>query len=157
MNARAQIWTCRGLCLRGVVFLAALTVLTGCATRCEDQACASGGIVNRELLKTTRSWDGKLLPPYPRGQPEVSIRRIIIPPGARLPMHKHPVINAGVLLRGRLDVVKEGGPTLHLKEGDAIAELVDAWHYGRNPGKTPAEIIVVYAGTPGVPTTVLKP
>lgn len=85
------------------------------------------------------------------------MRRIIIPPGARLPVHKHPVINAGVLLRGRLDVVKEGGPTLHLKEGDAIAELVDAWHYGHNPGKSPAEIIVVYAGTPGVPTTVLKP
>lgn len=134
-----------------------LPALGGCAVRGDDLACSQGGIVNRELIKTTKSWDGKLLPPYPRGQPEVSIRRITIPPGARLPMHKHPVINAGVLLRGRLDVVKEAGPTLHLKEGDAIAELVDAWHYGFNPGKTPAEIIVVYAGTPGLPTTVVKP
>jgi len=140
-----------------VASLLLLPVLAGCAVRGDDPACSQGGIVNRELLKTTKSWDGKLLPPYPRGQPEVSIRRITIPPGTRLPMHKHPVINAGVLLRGRLDVVKEGGPTLHLKEGDAIAELVDAWHYGFNPGKTPAEIIVVYAGTRGVPTTVLKP
>ncbi len=145
-----------GLC-RAALCLALLPVLAGCAFRGDDPACSQGGIVNRELIKTAKSWDGKLLPPYPRGQPEVSIRRITIPPGARLPMHKHPVINAGVLLRGRLDVVKEGGPTLHLKEGDAIAELVDAWHYGFNPGKTPAEIIVVYAGTPGVPTTVLKP
>jgi len=97
------------------------------------------------------------LPPYPQGQPEVSIRRIVIPPGAQLPMHMHPVINAGVLLSGELEVVKEGGRILRLKAGDAIIEMVDSWHYGRNPGKLPAEIIVVYAGTPGVPTTVLKP
>lgn len=87
----------------------------------------------------------------------MSIRRIIIPPGARLPLHHHPVINAGVLLSGELEVVKEGGPTLRLKAGDPIIEMVDSLHYGRNPGKVPAEIIVVYAGTPGVPTTVLKP
>jgi len=134
-----------------------VTVLAGCATRCDDPACASSGVINRELVKSTRSWDGKLLPPYPRGQPEVSVRRIIIPPGARLPLHKHPVINAGVLLRGELDVVKENGRTLHLKAGQPIVEMVDAWHYGINPGKTPAEIIVVYAGVVGVPTTVLKP
>jgi quercetin dioxygenase-like cupin family protein len=139
------------------LLVALVAASAGCANRCDDRACSSGGIVNRELLKTTRSWDGRLLPPYPRGQPEVSIRRIIIPPGARLPVHKHPVINAGVLLRGQLNVVKEGGPTLRLKEGDAIAELVDAWHYGYNPGKIPAEIVVVYAGSPGVATTVLKP
>jgi quercetin dioxygenase-like cupin family protein len=140
-----------------LLLILVLPMLGGCATRGDDPACASKGIVNQELLKTTRSWDGKLLPPYPRGQPEISVRRIIIPPGARLPVHKHPVINAGVLLRGELEVVKEGGPVLRLKAGDSIAELVNAWHYGRNPGKVPAEIFVVYAGTPGVPTTVLKP
>lgn len=138
------------------VFL--LFAVSGCAGRGgDDPGCRGEGIINQELIKTQRSWDGKLLPPYPRGQPEVTIRRIVIPPGARLPAHKHPVINAGVLLRGELDVVKEGGPTLHLKAGDAISELVDAWHYGVNPGKVPSEIIVVYAGAPGIPTTILKP
>lgn len=140
-----------------IFLLLFLACLSACATRGGGTACCGNTIENRELIKSTRSWDGNLLPPYPRGQPEVSIRRIIIPPGARLPLHHHPVINAGVLLSGELEVVKEGGPTLRLKAGDPIIEMVDSLHYGRNPGKVPAEIIVVYAGTPGVPTTVLKP
>jgi hypothetical protein len=43
---------------------------------------------------------------------------------------------------------------LHLKAGDPIVEVVDTWHYGKNEGKTPAEIIVFYAGTPDTPITV---
>lgn len=128
----------------------------GCATPNPDPACSGAGIQNIELLRSTETWDGKKLPPHPRTQPEISIRKIIIPPGEQLPVHLHPVINAGVLLRGELEVVKEGGPVKKLRAGDALIELVNAWHYGRNPGTIPAEIIVVYAGTPGVPTTVLK-
>jgi quercetin dioxygenase-like cupin family protein len=140
-----------------LLLLLILTGMVGCATRGNDASQGASGIENRELIKNTRSWDGELLPPYPDGQPEVSIRRFVIPPGAQLPMHKHPVINAGVLLSGELEVVKEDGRTLRLKAGDPIIEMVNTWHYGRNPGKVPAEIIVVYAGTPGVPVAELKP
>ena len=59
------------------------------------------------LAKTGSSWDGRELPDYPNGKPEVTILRIIIQPGVELPLHKHPVINAGVLLRGELTVVTE--------------------------------------------------
>ncbi|PJA31874.1 MAG: hypothetical protein CO187_07065, partial [Zetaproteobacteria bacterium CG_4_9_14_3_um_filter_53_7] len=52
------------------------------------------------LAKTSSSWDGGVLPCYSTGSPEITILRIIIPPKVRLPMHKHPVINAGVLLKG---------------------------------------------------------
>ena len=72
-------------------------------------------------------------------------------------MHKHPVINTGVLLKGRLTVVKENGETKHLKAGDPLAEVVNTWHYGINPGNTPAEILVVYSGVEGVPTSIAKP
>lgn len=71
-------------------------------------------------------------------------------------MHEHPVINAGVLLKGELTVVTEGGKTLHLKAGDALIEVVDTWHYGKNEGAEPAEIIVFYAGTEDEPITVRK-
>jgi hypothetical protein len=43
---------------------------------------------------------------------------------------------------------------LHLKAGDPIVEVVDTWHYGKNEGNTPAEIIVFYAGTPDEPITI---
>jgi quercetin dioxygenase-like cupin family protein len=109
------------------------------------------------LAKTTTSWDGTTLPRYPQSQPEVTILHIVIPPHTRLPLHKHPVINAGVLLRGSLTVEAEDGRSLHLQGGDSIVELVNQWHYGRNDGDEPAELVVFYAGTPGKPITITRP
>ena len=106
------------------------------------------------LAKSSASWDGTPLPQYPRTQPEVTILRITIPPGMQLTMHKHPVINAGVLLKGQLTVMTEDGRRFALETGDSIVELVNQWHYGMNQGDQPAEIIMFYAGTPGVPITV---
>jgi quercetin dioxygenase-like cupin family protein len=108
------------------------------------------------LAKTSSSWDGGALPNYSTGTPEVTILRIMIPPKVQLPLHKHPVINAGVLLKGELTVVREDGKTLHLKAGDSIVELVNKWHYGKNEGDEPAEIIIVYSGVQGTPITIKK-
>lgn len=106
------------------------------------------------LAKTGASWNGENLPKYPTGKPEITILRITIPAGVTLPMHEHPVINAGVLTKGELTVVTDDGKRLHLKSGDPIVEVVNKWHYGINEGKVPAEIIVFYAGTKGSPITV---
>ncbi len=106
------------------------------------------------LAKTNSSWDGRALPDYGQGKPEVTILKITIPPKARLPLHKHPVINAGVLLKGELTVVTEDKETLHLKAGDPIVEVVNKWHYGKNEGNEPAEIIVFYAGIQDTPITI---
>jgi quercetin dioxygenase-like cupin family protein len=108
------------------------------------------------LAKTGFSWDGSRLPVYPKGSPEITILRIKIPPGIKLPFHKHPVINAGVLLSGELTVVTEDNRTLHLKAGESIVEVVDKWHLGKNEGDKTAEIIVFYAGVAGMAITVKK-
>ena len=108
------------------------------------------------LAGTSSSWNGDILPDYPAGKPEVTILRIIIPPGVALPIHKHPVINAGVLLKGELTVVTEDKKILHLKAGDPIVEVVNTWHHGKNEGTEPAEIIVFYAGISGAPVTIKK-
>jgi quercetin dioxygenase-like cupin family protein len=109
-----------------------------------------------ELLKTSTSWDGRPLPKYPKGQPEVTIARITIQPGAAFPLHKHPMINAGILMSGELTVTTAENKTIHLKAGDAIAEVVNTWHFGKNDGKVPAEILVFYAGAVGSPLTIKK-
>lgn len=143
----------------GILASLALILLlpSGCATGSSRPKEYGAAIEARELVKTTRSWDGSLLPAYPQGQPEISIRRITIPPGARLDTHRHPVINAGVLLSGQLTVVTLDGKTLQLRAGEPIVELVNTWHYGINHGREPAEILVVYAGAVATPVTVLKP
>jgi quercetin dioxygenase-like cupin family protein len=71
-------------------------------------------------------------------------------------MHTHPVINAGVLISGALTVITEKNETLRLKAGDPIIEVVDKWHYGKNEGTEPADIIVFYAGTAELPLTVKR-
>lgn len=114
------------------------------------------GITVHKLLQTDQSWNGAALPAYPEGKPEITILRIEIAPGVALPLHSHPVINAGVLLKGSLTVTTESGEVLHLKAGDAIAEVVNTWHYGKNEGDETAEIFVVYVGTPGTPITIKK-
>ena len=65
------------------------------------EAPGKAPVAVKELVKSSQSWDGETLPAYPAGQPKVSILRIAIPAGAELDMHKHPVINAGVLISGQ--------------------------------------------------------
>jgi len=161
----------------GPAVLAALLLTGGCAARHENghagqnpdppstqgspQAYAqpspqadSQPISSVQLVRSERSWDGVLLPAYPQGQPQVTILRITIPAGARLPMHHHPVINAGVLTRGQLVVTTTDGKELRLAAGDPIVEVVNTPHQGFNPGSEPAEIIVFYAGQDGAPLAV---
>lgn len=109
------------------------------------------------LTKVTSSWDGNDLPSYAKGKPEVSILKIVIPPGASTTFHKHPAINAGVLISGELTVVTEDKLTLNMKAGDTIVEVVNRWHYGKNEGEQPVEIIVFYAGIQGMPLSIKKP
>lgn len=108
------------------------------------------------LIQTSHSWNGKPLQSYPSREPEVTIVKVIIPGKSKLAWHKHPNINAGVLLKGKLTVISENQDTLRLKAGDPIVELVDTWHYGINEKNKAAEIVVFYAGTKGVPLSVKK-
>lgn len=109
-----------------------------------------------ELVKTTQSWNGAMLPAYPEGQPEITLLRITIPTGTTLAKHHHPFINAGVLISGELTVYTEDGKSNTLKAGDSIVEVVNTIHYGANEGPEPAEIIVFYAGIEGEAVTVVE-
>lgn len=120
----------------------------------DDHKSASGKAELSEvrvekLAQSISSWNGDKLPAYPKGQPEVTILKITVPPKTKLDMHTHPFINAGVLLKGELHVVTADGKKLTLKEGDSIVELVGKEHFGENKTDKPAEIIVFYAGIQG--------
>jgi len=121
---------------------------------CSGPESGSGEATVETLLQTTLSWNGNELPAYPDGLPEISILKVSIPPHSELGMHKHPVINAGVLVKGELTVITTDQDTLHMKSGDALSEVVDTWHYGVNEGDETAEIIVFYAGEVGEPLSV---
>jgi quercetin dioxygenase-like cupin family protein len=69
-------------------------------------------------------------------------------------MHKHPVINAGVMLQGKLTVITKEGKQLVLNPGNSIVELVNKWHYGVNQGSEPVKLIMFYVGEVGMPLVV---
>ncbi|MBE4619115.1 cupin domain-containing protein [Vibrio navarrensis] len=110
---------------------------------------------SRDLDKTDLMWDGTRLPSQALDNPEVTIKEIVIEPGEQLPLHHHPVINAGLLLEGQLTVVnKDTHKTLQLNQGDTIVELINKTHYGKNNGDIPAKIVVFYLAEKGQPVTV---
>jgi quercetin dioxygenase-like cupin family protein len=109
-----------------------------------------------KLVESSKSWNGAPLPSYPAGTPQVTILKITIPPHTALKMHKHPVINAGVVMKGVLTVSTEKGESMIINAGEPIVELVNIWHYGKNDGHEPVELIVFYAGIEGTPITVPK-
>ena len=135
---------------RYIIFYLSLFLVLGCHSN------KTTDIEVKTLVKSTKSWNGAKLPKYPDGTPEETILKIIIPPKTTLPLHKHAVINAGVLLKGELTVISEDNDTLQLKAGEPIVELVNKWHFGINDGIEPVEIIVFYAGVKGTPITIKK-
>lgn len=146
---------CLARTTHGVLLLLSALIGAGIspAVECADPAQAAPEqrreLQSTELIRSGHSWNGDSLPAYPTGAPQITVMRISIPPGYTLPMHSHPVINAGVLLSGELRVLSAAGDTLVLRAGDPIIELVDTPHYGINEGDVPADIIVFYAGEAG--------
>jgi quercetin dioxygenase-like cupin family protein len=138
---------------------AVLTLLTTTVLlfSCTKERTASQNPVSELVAESFLSWNGDSLPAYPEGKPKISIVKVTIPPHSELPRHHHPVINAGVLLKGELTVVDIHGNVLEMKAGDPIVEVVNTVHYGVNNGDEPAEILVFYAGTEGSEIVVKEP
>lgn len=109
---------------------------------------ASQSITVTPLLKTTSSWNGAPLA-YPSGNAEIIGMVVEIAVGAETGWHLHAVPSFGMILEGRLEVSLKDGSTKILEAGEALAEVVNTLHNGRNIGNTPVKIVVFYAGAVG--------
>ena len=105
------------------------------------------------LVKTTSSWTGKPIA-YPDGQAEITAMVIEIAPGAETGWHAHPVPSFAMVLEGTLEVTLKDGQTKRMASGEALVEVIDTLHNGRNVGKGTVRLVVFYAGAVGVPLTV---
>ncbi|MDR7121811.1 cupin domain-containing protein [Rheinheimera soli] len=104
------------------------------------------------VLKTSQSWDGVSLS-YPQGQAEITGVRIEIAPGGETGWHLHPVPSFGVVLQGQLEIKLKNGKTNVVKAGDALAEVVNTAHSGKNIGTEPVLLLIFYAGAVGQPNS----
>lgn len=122
-------------------------LLTACATEPTK-------IHSTQLLKTTKTWDGKSVN-YPTDKPaEITALIIDIPVGAETGWHHHPVPSFAYIIEGTLDVHLKDGSINHLKAGDPLVEVVNTSHNGKNTGNVPVKIMVFYTGTLNTPLTI---
>jgi quercetin dioxygenase-like cupin family protein len=138
--------------LAAVIAVIATASLSGAYAQTADGKVASA---QREvLLQTDHSWNGVAYTQYPKGRPELTMLKLTIAPHTVLPWHTHPMPNAGYVLSGTLTIRdKVSGKTQVFHQGQAFAETVDDVHRGES-GDEPVVLLITYAGTPGVPTSI---
>jgi quercetin dioxygenase-like cupin family protein len=108
------------------------------------------------LLKTTSSWDGKALE-YPQGEAQITGLMVEIAPGGETGWHEHPIPSFGIILQGTLEITLQNGQLKRLQAGEALAEVVNTLHNGKNIGKEPVKIAVFYTGTTDSVLTIAHP
>jgi len=106
------------------------------------------------LLRAVQSWNGEAYAHYPTGQPQLTTIKLTIPAHTALPWHYHPFPNAGYVLSGELTLEdRKTGRKQTFHAGQSFAESVDDIHRGVS-GNIPTTLLLTYAGTPGVPTSI---
>ena len=136
----------------GIAAMLAGVSVMATATQSSTNNVASG---HREIvLETTKSWNGKPYAHYPTGQPQLTTIKLTLAPHTTLPWHTHPFPNSVYVLSGSLTLEdRESGKTLIVHQGQAVGESVDDVHRGKS-GDEPTVLLITYAGTPGVPTSI---
>lgn len=120
--------------------------LQGCSNSAPTTA-----IERKVLLQSSTSWDSTPYTHYPYAEPELSVLKLKIPANTQLPWHIHSMPNAAYILSGELTIEsKDSGQIQRVKQGEAVAEMVNITHRGVT-GEEPVELIVFYAGSAGIP------
>jgi quercetin dioxygenase-like cupin family protein len=89
---------------------------------------------------TTITGEKIVVPP----NPDVVTSIATFPPGAELPVHKHPYPHYVYVLEGTLTVFNtDTGKSFTVKKGDFIVETNANWHYGKNEGTVPVKLLVI--------------
>jgi len=112
------------------------------------------GITVREIAKTTVTADGQPVRYLRADRPEVTALIVEIPPGGETGWHLHPVPVYAYIIKGTLDVEMGNGDVRTYHEGDAIIEMVNTPHNGKNRGSAPVKLVAFYTGEQGKPNTI---
>ena len=138
-----------------VVLAATSLVATSLSGAYGQAGTAKVAAAQREVLvQSDQSWNGKPYTQYPKGRPELTMLKVTLAAHTVLPWHTHPFPNAAYVLSGTLTLHdKASGKTRVVHQGEAFTESVDDVHRGE-AGDEPVVLLITYAGTPGVPTSI---
>ena len=114
-------------------------------------------IKTTELIRTSESWDGAMLPDFPQGQPELRVIRLDFPVGAKTGWHHHTVVNYGIVQQGDLTIVCQDGSERTFHQGEPLVEVIGTIHRGENRGRKPVILNMFYFSSPGAEITIQHP
>jgi quercetin dioxygenase-like cupin family protein len=114
----------------------------------------SSGVTAKVLQKTSVTGNGQKIT-YPQtDKAEVTAMFVELTPGAETGWHKHPNPVYAYVISGNLSVELEDGKCLSFAAGDAIIEVVNTLHNGKNNGTEPVKLAVFYLGVEGTPIVI---
>lgn len=116
-------------------------------------AYASAVKVTR-LLQTTTDAAGRPLGWPTEGPTQLTAVHVEIAPGGSTGWHIHPLPCAGYVLEGELEISLIDGRKHVVRAGEALAEMVNFEHEGRNTTDKPARLVMFVIGVEGKPFTV---
>jgi quercetin dioxygenase-like cupin family protein len=146
----------RTLLFAALVFAAGPAFADGPVTPAIPAPAAPAKPVVKKLFSGTQTALGQALL-LPQGNAEVTVLSYEIPPGAKLPVHKHPHPRYAYVLAGRLKVATgDGTRSFEYGPGDFIVEMLDSWHYGETLGSETVKLLVIDQAPPGETNTLLK-
>ncbi|MEI8032509.1 MAG: cupin domain-containing protein [Chlorobiaceae bacterium] len=108
----------------------------------------------KKLLTSSSASNGQPLAYLQTEHPEVTVLAVTIPPGGETGWHKHPVPVYAYVLDGLLTVEMKGAESYQFKKGEAVLEVMNTLHNGRNLGAGNVSLVVFYTGATGVPNVV---
>jgi quercetin dioxygenase-like cupin family protein len=111
-------------------------------------------VISTQILQTNTTWNGVAFE-YPETvSPEITALHIEFAPGAETTWHRHPVPSMAYIISGTLEVtLRESGEKQVFNGGDAFAEVINTWHFGKNIGEEPVKLVVFYVGGKGINLT----
>jgi quercetin dioxygenase-like cupin family protein len=93
----------------------------------------------------------------PRGHVNVITSTYEIPPGAKLPVHKHNYPRYGYMMSGQLRITNIAtGKSTTFNPGDFIIESLGQWHKAESTGTDPVKLLVIDQVPKGENNTILQ-
>ena len=112
------------------------------------------GVVAQQILKSTMTGNGQKIEYLKTDKAEITAAIVEFAPGAETGWHKHPVPVYAYVLEGTLKVMVEGGKEYVFEKDQAIIEVVNLAHNGKNVGKGKVRLAVFYTGEENTPSTI---
>jgi quercetin dioxygenase-like cupin family protein len=118
-----------------------------------------GAVKADRILVTSTAGNGQPHRYLRTDSPEVTALTVVIPPGAETGWHLHSVPVYAYVLSGTLVVELADGTAMTFRQGEAIVEVQNLAHNGKNRGNDDVRLAAFYTGEKGRPnvTRVAKP